>query len=580
MTKKLAEVKKYFWKFWNVSFIFRNALVPLAVLSLSLFLFSYFLPKGVNRTFAMELWLPTLILTGIVGLGVVILIRFKKGGQLIFKEPAERIIIKDLILLLLPLNPVIQYIINNQEILSIWESFVVFGVAALAAILIVIGIPLLLGKVGSPRTLMILGLTFAFTITNMAALSSQFAWFEIGSLKIQLALFGAIFLISWFLDNLGYRKLLYLLIGVYFVSNTVVQATSPQENIAPKEFPPITDNKLISSIGDRNPLVTPNIYLMIYDAYVHNETMIQYGIDNSVQEKYLEKKGFKLYPKTYSVGASSLSTMSRILNASPEYYGNLRRATSGDGVVHNLLRNFDYQVNAVFPSAYFFRGIGSNFDYSYPSLDSSVKLLLKAVFLGEFRFDLEFDIKSFDTFVQKKHDAFSNIPDIPRFIDTHTGPGHSQNSGACLPNENNLYKERLDKSNLEMNDDVETILENDPGAIIVIAGDHGPFLTKNCTATWLKYTGKDIDRLDVQDRFGTFLAIHWPDNNFEKYDDITVLQDIFPVIFSYLFKDQNILDAKISPVTLDSEEATSGVEVRDGIIRGGLDDGEPLFLSK
>jgi len=57
------------------------------------------------------------------------------------------------------------------------------------------------------------------------------------------------------------------------------------------------------------------------------------------------------------------------------------------------------------------------------------------------------------------------------------------------------------------------------------------------------------------------------------------LQDVFPSLFAYLFKDPNLLKAKIDPVTLDQDEATSGVSVQNGIIRGGIDDGEPLFTT-
>jgi len=575
MTFKFSAVRKYFSKFWSANFLFSNALIPLSVLTLYLVSFSYFLTNGVNRFFAEELWRPALILAG---LAVVTLLRFKKVSKLTFKKSAEKLTYSDLLLLLLPLTSVVQYIINNQDILSISESFYVFGIATLFVALFIIAIPKLLSIVGATRTTMVLGLALTFLITNMAALSQQFSWFEVGGLKIQLAIFAGVFLVIWFLYDLNYKKLLYLLIAVYFVSNSVVQITAPQENAASKDNAEFTGNKLISLIGERKPNSTPNIYLLIYDSYIPNETMLSHGIDNSAQEKFLKKNGFKLYPKTYSVGASSLSTMSWVLNASTESYGSMRRATSGDGVVHNLLRDFGYQVDAVFPSAYFFRGVGSNYDYSYPELDSSVNLLLKAVFLGEFRFDLEFDIKSFSTFVETKLAAFSDVPEGPRFIDTHTGPGHTQNSGACLPNDTALFEERLDKSNLEMRNDVETIVRSDPGAIVIVAGDHGPHLTKNCSALWLKYDISDVTRLDIQDRFGAFLAIRWPTKDFEKYDDITVFQDIFPSIFSYLFDDNKLLESKIEPTTLD-DSAISGAKVKNGIIYGGTNDGDPLFIT-
>jgi hypothetical protein len=129
-----------------------------------------------------------------------------------------------------------------------------------------------------------------------------------------------------------------------------------------------------------------------------------------------------------------------------------------------------------------------------------------------------------------------------------------------------------------MKRDIETIAQNDPGAIVVVAGDHGPYLSKNCKRILNDYDSNEISRLDIQSRFGTFLAIKWPSEDFSEYDDITVIQDIFPAIFAYLFKDDGLLQAKVESTTLD--DVMAGVSVRDGIIRGGVDDGEPLFVGQ
>ena len=174
---------------------------------------------------------------------------------------------------------------------------------------------------------------------------------------------------------------------------------------------------------------------------------------------------------------------------------------------------------------------------------------------------------------------FENVECSPRLIYMHDSlPGHSQNSGQCLPNETDLFKERLEIANHQMRQDLEVITRSDPSAIIIVAGDHGPYLTKNCTGTSSHYDTSEIDRLDVQDRFGTFLAIRWPTDNFEEYDNITVLQDIFPVMFAYLYDDSQFLTATVAPETL-SPWRIIGVSVSDGRISGGVHDGQLLFLS-
>jgi len=163
---------------------------------------------------------------------------------------------------------------------------------------------------------------------------------------------------------------------------------------------------------------------------------------------------------------------------------------------------------------------------------------------------------------------------------THTGPGHSQNSGQCRDNETAIHAKRVRIANKEMKEDVETIIKNDPNAIIIVNGDHGPKLTGNCTRLDNFMKKDEVSRLDIQDRFGAFLAIRWP-NTFTVYDkNLTVLQDIFPAIFATLYKDKKIFNVlKVKPLTADGQEnRTAGVRIDNGIIKGGINDGELLFI--
>lgn len=156
---------------------------------------------------------------------------------------------------------------------------------------------------------------------------------------------------------------------------------------------------------------------------------------------------------------------------------------------------------------------------------------MKAVLIGEFRFDEEFNTQTYQQFVEIKRKLFEENQPDQRFIYVHTElPNHSQNSGACLGDETALYAERLTRANIEMKEDIDKIIEFDSESIIIVAGDHGPYLTKNCYYLVGDYTTTEIDRLDIQDRFGAFLAIRQPDESYGSYDQITVIQDLFPEI--------------------------------------------------
>ena len=89
----------------------------------------------------------------------------------------------------------------------------------------------------------------------------------------------------------------------------------------------------------------------------------------------------------------------------------------------------------------------------------------------------------------------------------------------------------------------------------------------------------EISRLDIRSRYGTFLAIRWPTADSEKYDDITVLQNLFPAVFAYLFKDQRLLESKVEPATIQ-RNWVNGVRVVDSVIEDGIHSGEPLFIGE
>ena len=580
----LANIKK------NVKFIskregkteyfFSHILVPLWVLTFYFLSFSRLLPEGVNNTFMTRSGEYAVWLTGALSLIFIAIIILGKRKISFSLKSEEKFSKKNLLFLLLPLTPVMQYLLNNLDILSTFDAISLFLIFTVFVAFFVLFVPTLFKRIGSSQILMFLGLAFTFSILNMGTLSQQFSWHEAGSLRTQLAVFVVIFLLCWIFFYAKNQKILYALVVIVFLSNTITQFSGRTSELSEADSAEAS-NELLHLVNAQKPVLTPSIYLLIYDAYVINETMLSYGINNQPQEKYLEELGFQIYPHTYSIGARSINTMSRVLNASTEFYGINRRAVSGDGVVQNLLNEFGYKTYGIFPSDYFFQGTIAAYDYSFPNYISETKYLLaEAIFTGEFRFDIGFDTVSREQFIEEKNNLFSEDANFPKFIYMHSSrPGHSQNSGKCRPNEVELYNKRLSTANLEMKEDIKMLLENDPDAIIIIAGDHGSYLTKNCFELSGIYDISEITRLDIQDRYGTFLAIRWPTQGFEEYDDIVVLQDLFPAVFAYMFQDPNLLEARVDPVTVQND-AISEAKVIDGIIEGGIHDGEPLFIGR
>ena len=227
-----------------------------------------------------------------------------------------------------------------------------------------------------------------------------------------------------------------------------------------------------------------------------------------------------------------------------------------------------------------FRGLTPAYDYFIPKYSAPPYThLITAILLGDFRFDIGFHPQDHTQFVEAKQEFLKSTSTHRSFVYTHSDiPAHSQNSGACLSNETGLYQERLARANIEMRQDIKTLSDNDPSAIVIVVGDHGPFLTKNCEILSGKYDISEVSRLDIQDRYATFLAIRWPTEDFTQYDRITILQDIFPAVFAYIYKDPKILKSKIEP-KIFSDNVISGINIINGTLNGGINDGEPLFLS-
>ena len=72
--------------------------------------------------------------------------------------------------------------------------------------------------------------------------------------------------------------------------------------------------------------------------------------------------------------------------------------------------------------------------------------------------------------------------------------------------------------------------------------DHGPYLTKNCSGLQNFYNTSEIDKYDIQDRYGTFLSIYWPEGISDTQYNIEMAQDIFPAIFSKITNNNKLFD--------------------------------------
>lgn len=504
-----------------------------------------------------------------------------------FKKKFQFPKLQDFLLLVLPASPVIEYAIINNEYLNL--SGIIYLTSTILVFIIFFSFvfPILFSYLASFSMLMFVGLALSFIILNFAKISKYYipgeTIFNFNLITQGLYIF-ILFLILYLL-YLFNKKIAFISVVIFVFSGIAVNIHDNVLNKSAKQQKE-SNFKLTDFLNNKDNQITnkKNVYILIYESYANQETLNHYGFDNSEQIKFLEKNNFKIYHGIYSNSALSLGTTSRILEIDNKIDKSGRYYTSGNAFGLDIFKANGYRTSAIFKSSYFFGEWPISWDEYTPKENVTQlggKILTKAIFEGKFRFDIFEDDYDYEEYINLKN-KFLKSKQKNIFFYTHNKyPGHSQNSGKCLPNEREIYFNRVKKANTEMKNDVKNILSNNPNSIIVLLSDHGPYLTKNCTIL-KNYETNKIDRYDIQDRYGTFLSIHWPKDLTKIKNNLVITQDILPEILSNITNNKKIFDQlRVERKLFDNyQEIVGGVNVHDGIIVGGKDDGKPLFKVK
>lgn len=297
-----------------------------------------------------------------------------------------------------------------------------------------------------------------------------------------------------------------------------------------------------------------NIYLFVYDSIPNERVFRDLGLPFEPLKKLLDTYGFRLYDDTYTLGDESLNSMAMTLNITDERYSSqtqMQDIYSGNNLANSILRENGYRCHVLLDNYYTGTSAIANQsiveEYFPPKELSDVHsdfffTLLRGVLQGEFRFDTK-GILAEGRFTEadrqaRKHELIRE-PATRRFvIDHYSQPGHSQNSGQCLPNETELWIQRYLAALKQLEADLVTLQKHDPQAIVILIGDHGPALTGDCYVLQ-NWALEDITPDLIWDRIGTLVAIHWPDSaRAAKYDqNLQLNQDIFAIVLAYLADD-------------------------------------------
>ena len=480
------------------------------------------------------------------------------------------------------MSPIISFVILNIEYLNIIGFIYVICITFVFSYFFTFIIPSLLSYFASYKMLMISGLALSYTILNMPQITNNptVHIFDSEFITQGFYLIGS-FIIIYVLYSFN-KRIAYTVIVAFMLSGALISSLDNSYQNNSDNDKPLNRLKLFLD-NDKNKIVNKkDIYILIFESYPNSETLKFYGYDNNKQITFLKNNNFTIYNGIYSKGSTSLTSTSRILELKNKFSKDARYYMNGNAFILDIFKANGYETVGLFKSPYAFGSSPISWDQYHPKDDVTKiggKTILKAIYEGYFRFDIFNDNYDHDSYLKLRKNYLGSDQEKPRLFYTHGDyPGHSQNSGKCFKNEKQKYFKGMKIANIQMKDDIEILKKNNPNSIIVIAGDHGPYLTKNCTAM-KNYEQNEVNKYDIQDRYGAFLAIHWPDDLDAKEYNLQIIQDIFPAIlgnitdniklFNELRLDRNFLHKY--------NERIAGVNVSNGIIIGGKDNQKPLF---
>ena len=487
----------------------------------------------------------------------------------------------DILLFSLPLIPLVNYLAQNRadfSLLTAVEYLMFFLLCPIAVFAFIQFIQQVL-RAGGIAAPVVAGLAFVYYSTPWVSALFKRPVEALLPVQIVLALIIPILL------AVAYRRakrttIKRVVIGVLCsVTGSFVQATylrdtkdrplSTMESTPGGNSDESTLKELLSAPVKRR----PDVYLLIYDGYAPFSMLKYHGLENASASPYLRSQGFRIYDEAYSLFLASKASMSSVLDM---------RAIPRVGIGRNTRTNEFFQRQGykthMVLNSYLLQGRDRIMaDSVFPPwrYRSGLSALYRGIGGGEFKAEIVFGDCPRDEWLAAKQAVFTQTSS-PKMLYAHSGvPGHSQLSGKCLDDETAKYAERLRVANEEMKRDVEMILQTHRDAIIIVAGDHGPYLTGDCRYM-ARQRPEDLSSVHFADRYGMLLAIRWPRDKVKSLERITVLQDVFFAVASYLLEDERVWAHRLQVATAGYGGIPDGA-VRNGIVMIGKDKGRRLF---
>lgn len=339
----------------------------------------------------------------------------------------------------------------------------------------------------------------------------------------------------------------------------------------------------------------PNVYMVILESYASLDIRKQiYGINNESLTRELNRENYVTY-KTYANYGKSLASVASVFMMRHHYYRPSRGIADGayrdiigggnNNPVINIFLNNGYRVDYNKFDPYFY--------HPSSSVDTQqVQPLLQPieVFTGLLKFSKK--LLKYFSLPKEFFQSVVWLPEIilerpikmvanattknkgkPVFSLLYDGATHSHNYFFQYPREirsvpgarrmplwklneiNNYwittYKNIIAQSDAALIELVRGIGEKDPDAVVILIGDHGPWLNRNRWMGEEKDLNKNMLGNGIQpaeltrDLFEVFMAIKWPKGTEKKHEYFSHV-NLFRHIFADLTEDHTILKSQVA----------------------------------
>jgi hypothetical protein len=274
--------------------------------------------------------------------------------------------------------------------------------------------------------------------------------------------------------------------------------------------------------------------------------------------EFLKEQGFEIY-NVYSIKDGTSITMSSVFEISssiPNDERSLGPIMVGDNRVNLLLQSKGYRTgmgrNSYFSQdfPFLFYDFSLSDDISQDTIKSNDVLL--AILQG--RLNSMLFTKTTGGHRTKGAAEFAaqqkNKDKI--LLWAWGGPGHTTTRLQTMEQEFAHWKPRFELAVIDIMNEIKIISKNDDSSIIIIMSDHGPSLLRDKRSNDYGSDESKINSIHFRDQYGAFMAIRWPDKKrAAKYDrDFQVDQDLFPIVFSYLYDSPIPLKYRITDTAL------------------------------